>query len=130
MLLQSKAFAQEEMRQRIHALFADEGIDPARIVLCGGIRHHELLEKYNEVDIAFDPFPYSGGITTCEALWMGVPVIAMPGCVVTVRHTISHLHNAGLDEFIAQTPTDYKAKAVEFASNLPKLASLRASMRE
>ena len=59
MLLQSKAFAQEEMRQRIHALFADEGIDPARIVLCGGIRHHELLEKYNEVDIAFDPFPYS-----------------------------------------------------------------------
>jgi len=130
MLLQSKAFAQEEMRQRIHALFADEGIDPARIVLCGGIRHHELLEKYNQVDIAFDPFPYSGGITTCEALWMGVPVIAMPGCVVTVRHTISHLHNAGLDEFIAQTPTDYKAKAVELASDLPKLASLRASMRD
>ena len=60
---------------------------------------------------------------------MGVPVIAMPGCVVTVRHTTSHLHNAGLDEFIAQTPTDYKAKAVEFASDLPKLASLRASMR-
>jgi protein O-GlcNAc transferase len=129
-LLQSKAFGQDEPRQHIHTLFADRGVDPSRILLCGSVRHNELLEKYNQVDIAFDPFPYSGGITTCEALWMGVPVIAMPGNVVTVRHTISHLHNAGLDELIADTPSNYKALAVELASDLPRLADLRATLRD
>jgi protein O-GlcNAc transferase len=128
--LQSKAFKQDEVRQRIHALFAGAGIDASRVELVGGLRHNELLQRYSRVDIALDPFPYSGGITTCEALWMGVPTIAMPGAVVTVRHTISHLRNAGLDEFIAETPAGYRALAVELASDLPRLANLRATLRE
>lgn len=130
LFLQAKALAHEAARERILELFAHAGIDASRIVLCGGANHRDLLALYGEVDIALDPFPYSGGITTCETLWMGVPVIALRETAVNARHSVSHLLYAGLTEWIAHDANDYVARAISLASDVPRLASIRAGLRE
>ena len=80
--------------------------------------------------MALDPFPYSGGLTTCESLWMGVPVITCPGETFASRHSLSHLSNVGLTETIARDLDEYVEIAVSLASDLPRLAALRAGLRE
>jgi protein O-GlcNAc transferase len=125
LLLQSKAFAHEAARERIL-----RHLDRGRVELIEGVPHPELLALYGRVDIALDPFPYSGGITTCEALWMGVPVITMPGSIVPVRHSVSHLSNAGLRNWIAASPDEYAATAIALASDTQLLAETRAGLRE
>ncbi len=77
--------------ERLHALFQAEGVDKTRLILEGKSKHIELLARYGDVDIALDPFPYSGGLTTFEALWMGVPVVTVPGETFASRHSYSHL---------------------------------------
>ena len=89
----------------------------------------ELLATYNRIDVALDPFPYSGGLTTCEALWMGVPVVTCPGETFASRHSLSHLANVGLEELVAQGPEDYVARAVEWATHLDWLSELRQGLR-
>ncbi len=86
-----------------------------------------MLAEYNRLDLVLDPFPYSGGITTCEALWMGVPVITLPGKTFAGRHSLSHLSNVGLTETVARDVTDYAELAVRFAHDLPRLAKWRRS---
>jgi predicted O-linked N-acetylglucosamine transferase (SPINDLY family) len=90
----------------------------------------EYLAAYNQVDIALDPFPFPGGTTSIEGLWMGVPVLSLKG-----RRFISHqgetiLHNVGLPEWIAVDEDDYVAKAAAFAGDLRALAALRTDLRE
>jgi predicted O-linked N-acetylglucosamine transferase (SPINDLY family) len=82
------------------------------------------------VDIALDPFPYSGGLTTCEALWQGVPVITWPGELPQGRHSASHLTHAGLSDFIAASGREYIALAVRWANDIPALTRLRAGLRD
>ena len=90
----------------------------------------ELLGLYGQVDIALDTFPYSGGLTTIEALWMGVPTITHPGKWFAGRHSLSHMSNVGLSDWAASSPGEYVAKAVQYGSDLASLASLRSSLRE
>lgn len=130
LVLKTFALGDATVQARIMTLFAAEDISPDRIVLEGASPHLGLLQRYNDIDIALDPFPYSGGLTTMEALWMGVPVVTMPGERFASRHSFSHLSNAGLDELVADGPETYLRIARELAHDLPRLAALRAGMRE
>ena len=88
------------------------------------------LDTYNKVDIALDTFPYTGVTTSVEALWMGVPVLSMRGDRFISRTAGSIANNAGLPDWIAADQDDYVAKAVAFTSDLGRLATLRAGLRQ
>jgi predicted O-linked N-acetylglucosamine transferase (SPINDLY family) len=115
--------------RRLSAEFIAERVDAGRLDIRGPSPHAELLEQYQDIDIALDPFPYAGGLTTCEALWMGVPVITCPGETFASRHGLSHLSNVGLTETIARDVDDYVAIALRLADDLPRLAELRSQLR-
>ena len=110
--------------------FANQGIEPGRVIFLGDSFHVDLLRHYNSIDIALDPFPYGGGLTTCEALWMGVPVITCPGETFASRHALSHLSNVGLTETIARDFDGYVDLAVALASDLERLAGMRSGLRK
>jgi len=114
----------------IAGMFAEAGIEPGRLDLFDFSPHAELLDHYNRVDIGLDPFPYNGGLTTCEALWMGVPVVTCPGETFAGRHSLSYLSVVGLTELVARDLDAYVELAVSLASDLPRLAALRAGLRE
>ncbi len=116
--------------ERLANLFSGRGIDPARVSYLGRSEHAELLRHYGEIDIAVDPFPYNGGLTTLEALWMGVPVVTCPGETFASRHSLSHLSNMGLPKTIAADLNEYVELAVSLADDLPALARLREGLRE
>jgi predicted O-linked N-acetylglucosamine transferase (SPINDLY family) len=104
-------------------------VDPTRVETRPGSGHRAFLAQYNDIDIALDPFPYSGGLTTCEALWMGVPTIALPGETFASRHSASHLCNAGLADWVTDSAAAYLARAVAAAAEPDALARLRAQLR-
>jgi predicted O-linked N-acetylglucosamine transferase (SPINDLY family) len=128
--LVSPALDGESARQRTWAMFGAAGGDRQRLELRGTMPWRMLLAAYNEIDVALDPFPYSGGLTTCEALWMGVPVVTCPRETFASRHSLSHLSNVGLTETVAGDDREYVALAVGLAADLPHLAALRTGLRE
>lgn len=130
LVLKTRELSDRAARERVLGLFAAEGIAAARMALEGWSEHTQLLQRYNDVDIALDPFPYSGGVTTIEALWMGVPVVTMPGERFASRHSLSHLSNVGLGELAGDNPEAYLRIAKELAHDLPRLAAMRAGMRD
>ncbi|MBT6088069.1 MAG: tetratricopeptide repeat protein, partial [Rhodospirillaceae bacterium] len=105
------------------------GIDESRLDLRTASPQIELLATYNEVDIALDPFPYSGGLTTLEALWMGVPVITKTGQTFAGRHSTAHLSAVGLDDWIAESDSSYVRIATEKAIDRAALPNLRSTLR-
>ncbi len=117
-------------QKHIEEAFAKNGIGVDRLVLEGGEPHKNFMEAHSRCDIALDPHPYTGGLTTCEALWMGVPVVTLPGETFAGRHAATHLHNAGLPDWIAKDEQDYIDIAVKWANDLEGLAKLRAGLRE
>jgi predicted O-linked N-acetylglucosamine transferase (SPINDLY family) len=130
LVLKYKGWDNGSVARRFTEMFVAQGIDPGRLELLGASPHAELLAEYNRIDLALDPFPYSGGLTTCEALWMGVPVVTCPGETFAGRHSLSHLTNVGLTETIAGDLDEYVKLAVALAGDLPRLAMLRAGLRE
>jgi predicted O-linked N-acetylglucosamine transferase (SPINDLY family) len=129
LVLKSHGFDQPSVRRHFAELFAARGIDPARLELLGPSPHRELLEHYGRIDLALDPFPYNGGLTTCEALWMGVPVITCPGETFAGRHSLGHLSNVGLTETIARDLEQYVEIAVSWAKDLARLTAVRGGLR-
>jgi len=90
----------------------------------------DYLKLYQFADVCLDPFPYNGVTTTCDALWMGVPVISLAGRMNVSRQGVRFLQSAGLGELLGDTREDYVRIAVDLASDLPRLAALRAGLRE
>jgi predicted O-linked N-acetylglucosamine transferase (SPINDLY family) len=116
---------------RLLRQFARSGIPEDRVRLLApvaGLRAH--LECYSQIDIALDTFPYHGATTTCEALWMGVPVVSLAGTAHVSRVGVSLLSRAGLEEWIARSPAEYVERAVGYAGRTGDLAALRSRMRE
>lgn len=130
LLLKNVVLHEALARDRIVCAFIEAGIDPARIQLDGFKAKRAHLDQYARLDIALDPFPYNGTTTSCESLWMGVPVLALAGKTHAGRVGVSLLSQLGLDEWIAGDEQDYVAKAVRFAADLPMLSALRASLRD
>ncbi|HSY29957.1 MAG TPA: tetratricopeptide repeat protein, partial [Burkholderiaceae bacterium] len=118
------------VRQVMLARFSAHGIDEARIQLEGFTSRSSYLSTYNSVDISLDPFPYSGGATSAESLWMGVPVLTLSGERFISRQGVSLLMNVGLPEWVATDSDDYVARAVSHASDLQRLAALRRQLRQ
>ena len=110
--------------------FAALGITGDRIELRGSSGHRAFMGEYGHVDIVLDPFPYSGGLTTCEALWMGVPTITLPGEIFASRHSASHMSNAGLADWVTLSVEDYIDMAVARTLDFDTLAALRAGLRD
>jgi protein O-GlcNAc transferase len=120
---------QARFQQSVAERYATHGISADRLnVLVAGPRA-AYLATYQQVDIALDPFPYTGGTTTAEALWMGVPVLTLAGKSFLSRQGVGLLINAGLPEWVAEDTDDYVRRAVSHAGDLPRLAALRAGMR-
>ncbi len=131
LLLKAKSLGIASVAQRLREKFAVLGVDPSRLVLLGWEETpEEHLATYQKVDIALDSFPYNGTTTTCEAMWMGVPVVALQGDRHAGRVGASLLGTVGLPELVAQDLNGYVAIATNLASDLPKLARLRAGMRQ
>jgi len=109
-----------EHLRRARDQFTSWGIDPARIEFLPKKKPAEYLQSYGRLDIALDPFPYNGGITTCDALWMGVPVITLAGQTSVGRAGKSILSNIGLTELVAENPEQYIELAEKLAAGLRK----------
>lgn len=106
------------------------GLPLDRLDLHGAIPHAELLAAYGDIDISLDPFPYNGGLTVCESLWMGVPVLTLTGGSFAARHAFSHLSNLGLKDWACFDEDGYVAQAVTRASDTGALVTLRETLRE
>jgi predicted O-linked N-acetylglucosamine transferase (SPINDLY family) len=122
--------ARGETQKRTLEAFAGHGIDPARVEFHARLAAVDYLRMHNRVDIALDPFPFNGGATTCNALWMGVPVLTLAGDVFAGRTGLSLLSAIGLPELAARDGEDYVRIAHGLAADLPRLAELRAGLRK
>jgi protein O-GlcNAc transferase len=122
--------AEGSHRQRLKDTLAADGIDPQRLEFVDQLPLRPFLELYHRIDIALDPFPFNGGTTTYDALWMGVPVVSLAGRTSVGRAGLSILSNLGLQHLVASNPDDYVAIAVNLANNPPQLTQLRSTMRQ
>ncbi|TAK96200.1 MAG: glycosyltransferase family 41 protein [Aquabacterium sp.] len=116
--------------EMVKARFADQGVASDRLVLEGRSNRTDYLARYGHIDIALDPFPFTGGTTSAESLWMGVPVLTLAGERLVSRQGVGLLMNAGLPEWVATDADDYVAKAVAHARDLMALSALRAGLRK
>ncbi len=130
LILKSRGLADPGTVARIHAQFETHGIGPARVILDGKlVSVSEHLRQYHGIDIALDPFPYNGTTTTCEALWMGVPVVTLAGETHVARVGASLLTHLGHSEWIAPTPGEYVSRATSLAGDRVKLGEIRQHLR-
>jgi protein O-GlcNAc transferase len=117
-------------RQRVRDLLSREGVDPERVTFVGRVPLRDYLEVHHRIDIGLDPFPFGGGRTTCDALWMGVPVVSLLGKTAVGRGGASILSNVGLSELLAKSPEEYVTIAAHLARDPVRLNALRLGLRE
>lgn len=130
LVIKSGALSEDQVLERLTARFAQHGITPDRLDLRESSSHNDMLGEYGDIDIALDTFPFNGGMTTLEALWMGVPVVTVAGNMVVSRQTLSALANVGLAaELVFADVSAYVAGAVALAANPQRLAELRSLLR-
>jgi predicted O-linked N-acetylglucosamine transferase (SPINDLY family) len=130
LLLKGKPFADEACRASFLARFGERGVAAERVQLIAWLPNSTAhLALYEQIDIALDPFPYNGTTTTCEALWMGVPVVTLRGNRHSARVGASLLGQLGLTDWIAASTGDYVEIALALGADPGNLHSLRHSLR-
>jgi protein O-GlcNAc transferase len=117
-------------RQSVLDRLGKAGIGAERVEFFDLLPRGEYLRSYQRIDIALDALPYNGHTTSLDALWMGVPVVARAGQTIVGRGSLSQLNNLGLPELVARSDEEFARTAIELASDLPRLAALRASLRQ
>jgi predicted O-linked N-acetylglucosamine transferase (SPINDLY family) len=131
LLLKSRALSDEEPRDRLRGTFLRLGIEADRLEFASyAATPREHLALYERVDVALDPFPYTGTTTTCEALWMGVPVVTLAGVTHAGRVGASLLTRIGCNELVADTRSAYVDIAAGLARNPDRLVAYRRDLRE
>jgi predicted O-linked N-acetylglucosamine transferase (SPINDLY family) len=127
LLLKGRYLRSAEAKRALESLFVRHGIQPARLDIRA--QSSDYLAEYADVDVALDTFPYNGGITTCDALWMGVPVVTLAGNSHAGRVGVSLLTSVGMPGLIAAAQDEYVEAAVELAGDTARLAELRGALR-
>jgi predicted O-linked N-acetylglucosamine transferase (SPINDLY family) len=131
LLIKSQGLGNPKTAQRLRDQFERAGAGPERIELLGaGLSKEQHMELYHRVDLCLDPFPYNGTTTTCDALWMGVPVVTLAGRTHVARVGVSLVTHLGHPGWAVESADAYVAKCRELASDLPSLAALRRGLRE
>ncbi len=130
MLMVYGGLDEKSTQDQLLGVLARGGFPVNRIDLIGDSTQADLLVRYGEVDLALDPFPYSGGVTTLEGMWMGVPSVTWRGETFAGRHASSHMTAAGLPEFCADDVDGYVALAVSWANRRDELAEVRRALRD
>jgi predicted O-linked N-acetylglucosamine transferase (SPINDLY family) len=129
LLVKATALDCPATRQRFAERLAARGIGGERLLLRGGSSRAAHLAAMGSADIGLDSFPYSGGVTTLECLWMGLPVITMPGESFASRHSLGYLATVGLGELRADSVGSYVDRALALARDADRLGALRAGLR-
>ena len=127
--LNMSSLRDHSLRKSVIERYAAQGIPENRLILEPTSGRVAALDSYNRIDIGLDPFPYPGGTTSYEALWMGVPILTMKGSNYVSHFGESIMHNAGLSDWIAANEDEYIAKAIALSGDLESLANLRSSLR-
>lgn len=131
LLLKGRGLATKGGQARVRRLLTEGGVDERRVMMVGwapSVAQH--LANWGDVDIALDSYPYAGTTTTCEALWMGVPVVTRTGAAHVSRVGASLLHQVGLDDLVATDWDGYVERAVKLARDSSRRRALRSSLRE
>lgn len=130
LVLKNSALGHEAEREYFARWFTERGIDPSRLEWRGSSSHADMLAEYLDIDVALDTFPYNGGLTTLEALWMGRPVVALGGDTLIARQSKGILTAIGLPELCAADAGGFVEIAASLVGNPARLASLGAGLRE
>jgi len=131
LLLKSKEFDNKIINENIIEKFKKKNINKNKIILIGSTNtRKDTLKIYNQIDIALDPFPFQGNTSTCEAIWMGVPVLTLKGHRYLSHFGESINSNLKMNDWVAHDENDYIKKAKFFSSNIDKLIKIRENLRK
>ena len=130
LLFYRREFDSQLLCDNLRAEFSSRGVDSSRLTMVNNrTEGRYFLDCYNDIDISMDTYPVVGGTTTCDALWMGVPVIGLEGSNIHQRVCSAILRNLGCSELVAENPEDFVAKTVELASDKSRLVEYRKTLR-
>ena len=130
LVLKDRAFGNADVSGRFRSVFERLGVESSRLEFRCWSDHRSMLEEYADIDMALDPFPYNGGLTSCEALWMGVPVLSLLGSRIISRQSACIMRSVGLDSFVSLTQRQYARAAERWANDIEGLANIRRKLRD
>ena len=116
-------------RERVRSIFEEGRVERERVEFVDRSGRLDYLAKYRDIDICLDTFPYNGTTTTCESLWMGVPVLTLPGQTHVSRVGASLLTNAGLPEMVAATTDAFVETTMKWTGDTARLSQYRKELR-
>lgn len=130
LMLKAPQLLEPATQEKTKMRFAQYGVNPDRLILEGPSSRTEYLKKYHLIDIALDPFPFTGGTTSAETLWMGVPVLTLTGDRFIGRQGVGLMENAGLHAWVAKDKKSYIELAIQHSTAITELAKLRNGLRQ